>query len=157
MQSTPITTKLWVWFQLKRGVLDTTLCDKVCQWHAAGQWFSPGTQISSNKTDCHHITEILLKVTLSIITLTSISICWFQNCFVRWAFTDCKYSIFHLILYIYFRWTSAESRWSLVQCSRGLQGQIVTRKMEFSYTTSKNYKYRIITVVKDKSDIITVL
>jgi hypothetical protein len=25
-----------------RGVLDTTLCDKVCQWLAAGQWFSMG-------------------------------------------------------------------------------------------------------------------
>jgi hypothetical protein len=22
-----------------RGVLDTTLCDKVCQWFAAGPWF----------------------------------------------------------------------------------------------------------------------
>ena len=23
------------------GVLDTSLCDKVCQWLAAGRWFSP--------------------------------------------------------------------------------------------------------------------
>jgi hypothetical protein len=39
----------------------TTLCDKVCQWLAAGQWFSPGTPVSStNKTDHHDITEILL-------------------------------------------------------------------------------------------------
>jgi hypothetical protein len=31
-----------------------------------GQWFSPGTLVSStNKTDCHNITEILLKVALS--------------------------------------------------------------------------------------------
>ena len=37
-----------------RGVLDTTLSDKVCQWLTAGQWFSPGTPVSStNKT---HIT-----------------------------------------------------------------------------------------------------
>ena len=50
------------------GVLDTTLCDKVCQWLAAGQWFSLGTPVSStNKTDCHDITEILLKVALSTI------------------------------------------------------------------------------------------
>jgi hypothetical protein len=28
-----------------------------------GQWFSPGILVSSsNKTDCHNITEILLKV-----------------------------------------------------------------------------------------------
>ena len=46
-----------------RGVLNTTLCDKVCQWHVAGLWFSLGTQVSSsNKTDCHDMTEILLKV-----------------------------------------------------------------------------------------------
>ena len=30
---------LWVWTPLRWGVLDTTLCDKVCQWLAAGQWF----------------------------------------------------------------------------------------------------------------------
>ena len=49
-----------------RGVLDKTLCDKVCQWLATGRWFSRGTPMSStNKTDRHDITEILLKVTLS--------------------------------------------------------------------------------------------
>ena len=49
-----------------RDVLDTTLCDKVCQWLMAGQWFSPGTPVSStNKTDHHDITEILLKVALN--------------------------------------------------------------------------------------------
>ena len=50
----------------RRGVLDTTLCDKVCQWLASGWWFSMGTPVSStNKTDCHDITEILLKVALN--------------------------------------------------------------------------------------------
>ena len=52
-------------FKRRRGVLDTTLCDKVCPW------FTPGTPVSStSKTDCHDITEILLKVALSIIALT---------------------------------------------------------------------------------------
>jgi hypothetical protein len=33
-------------------------------------WFSPGSPVSStNKTDCHNITEILLKVALNTITL----------------------------------------------------------------------------------------
>jgi len=42
-----------------RGVLDTTLSDKVYQWLATGQWFSPGTPVfSTNKTDHHDITEI---------------------------------------------------------------------------------------------------
>jgi hypothetical protein len=33
---------LWVQIMIRRGVLDTTLCDKVCQWLATGWWFSPG-------------------------------------------------------------------------------------------------------------------
>jgi hypothetical protein len=46
-----------------RGVLDTTLCDNVCQWFAAVLWFSSGTPVScTNKTDHYDITEILLKV-----------------------------------------------------------------------------------------------
>jgi hypothetical protein len=48
------------------GVLDTTFCDKVCKWLTVGQWFSPGTSVSStNKTDRHNITEIILKVALN--------------------------------------------------------------------------------------------
>jgi hypothetical protein len=36
---------------------------------AAGRWFSPGTLVSStNKTDRHDITEILLKVALNTIS-----------------------------------------------------------------------------------------
>jgi hypothetical protein len=44
------------------GVLNTTLCDKVCQWLVADLWFSLGTLVSfTNKTDRHDITEIMLK------------------------------------------------------------------------------------------------
>ena len=70
---------LWDQTLLRRGVLDTTLCDKVCQWLAAGPWFSPGSLVSSiNKTDRHNITEILLKVALNTInqTNTSYSTLW---------------------------------------------------------------------------------
>jgi hypothetical protein len=57
-----------------RGVLDTTLCDKVCQWLATGRWFSSGTSVSStNKTDHHDITKILLKVALNTITITTLN------------------------------------------------------------------------------------
>ena len=50
----------------------TTLYDKVCQWLATGRWFSSDTPVSStNKTDCHDITEILLKVALNTIKQTS--------------------------------------------------------------------------------------
>jgi hypothetical protein len=52
-------------------VLDTTLCDKICQWLVVNWWLSPGTPISStNKTDRHDITQILLKVALNTITLS---------------------------------------------------------------------------------------
>ena len=38
--------------------------------HKTGQWFFPGNLVSStNKTDLHNITEILLKVELKIINL----------------------------------------------------------------------------------------
>ena len=63
MQSVPITT---IVVHSWRGILDTTLCDKVCQLIATVQWFSLGTLVSSsNKTDCHNINEILLKVALN--------------------------------------------------------------------------------------------
>ena len=44
------------------------------QWLETGLWFSPRTLVSStNKTYCHDITEILLKVALNTITLTLIN------------------------------------------------------------------------------------
>jgi hypothetical protein len=56
---------LWVRIPLRRGVLDITFCDKVCQLLAVARWLFPGTPVSStNKT------EILLKVTVNFITLT---------------------------------------------------------------------------------------
>jgi hypothetical protein len=61
--------KLWVRTRSWRGVLDTTLYDKVCQWLAADRLFSPGTLVSSTNKTCHHdIIEILLKVALSTIS-----------------------------------------------------------------------------------------
>ena len=60
--------KLWVRIPLRQDVLNTTLCDEVCQWLATGRLFSLCTPVSStNKTDRHDITEILLKVALSTI------------------------------------------------------------------------------------------
>ena len=48
----------------------------------AGRWVSLGTPVSStNKTDRHYITEILLKVALNTITLTQIPLpsTWTQD------------------------------------------------------------------------------
>ena len=61
--------KLWVWIPFRWGVLDTTLCNKVCQWLATGRWFSPVS--STNRTYRHDITEILLKVALNTINQPS--------------------------------------------------------------------------------------
>ena len=48
---------------------DTALCDKLCQWLEAGRWFFQGTPVSStNETDRHDKTEILLNVALNTIT-----------------------------------------------------------------------------------------
>ncbi len=60
----------------------TTLCNKISQRLATGRWFSPDTPVSStNKTDCHDITKILLKVALNTIKKTN------------------KQSIWHVLLY----------------------------------------------------------
>ena len=66
--------QLWVWTRSWWGVLDTTLCDKVCKWLLTGRWFSSGLPVSfTNKSDRHDITEIFLKVTLNTINLNHIS------------------------------------------------------------------------------------
>jgi hypothetical protein len=68
VQSVPITTNV-VSSNSSHG--NTIVCDKFWHWLATGQWFSLGTPVSStNKTDCHDIAEILLKVALNTITVT---------------------------------------------------------------------------------------
>ena len=91
---------LWVRIPHRRGVLD-----KVCQWLAAGRLFSPGTPVSStNKTDRHDITEILLKVALNTITLTPNPILYLWN--LR-------------LLHRMFEWSSDVDIWFLYLSSGG--------------------------------------
>ena len=70
MQSVPITTNVMSSnpTQARCILVYTTLCDKVCQLLVTVQWFSPVD--STNKTDCHNVSEILLKVALNTITLS---------------------------------------------------------------------------------------
>ena len=83
---------LWVRTPLRRGVLDTTLCDKVRQLHAAGRWFSLATSVSStNKTDHHDITEILLKVALNTINL-NIKRAYLCLCIIHYCHRNVKHS-----------------------------------------------------------------
>ena len=70
--------KLWVRIASLRGVLDTTLCNKVFQWIV---WQVGGFLLSvssSNKTDRHDTTQILLKVALNTISLNPIRT-WFAS------------------------------------------------------------------------------
>jgi hypothetical protein len=61
-----------LWGRISMRARCTTLCDKVSQSLATGRWFSPGPPVSStNKTDHHDITEILLKVVLNTIKQTN--------------------------------------------------------------------------------------
>jgi len=63
---------LMLWVRISIRARCTTLCDKACHWLATGRWISPGPPVSStNKTDCHDITEILLKVVLNTIKQTT--------------------------------------------------------------------------------------
>jgi hypothetical protein len=71
-----------------------------CLWLVAGWWFSPGTTVSStNKTDCHDITEILLKVVLNTITLTHRHELMYYNLCKQWGVLICLKLIGHLMLY----------------------------------------------------------
>ena len=60
---------LILWVQISIRARCTTLCHKVCQWLVTSRRFSPVS--STNKTDRHDITEILLKVPLNIIKQTN--------------------------------------------------------------------------------------
>ena len=56
---------LWARTPLKRGAIDTTLCNKICQWLVTGRLYSPGTPVSSTNIPARHdIAEQLLKVAL---------------------------------------------------------------------------------------------
>ena len=67
MQSVPITTDVVSSNPVNGDVYPIQHCEKVCQWPATGRWFSPGTLVSTNKSDRHDLTEILLKVVLNTI------------------------------------------------------------------------------------------
>ena len=89
-------------FHAHSEVYSLTLCDKVCQWLAAGRWFSPGTPVSStNKTDRHHIVEILLNIALKIITLAqTVHLFHFKS---NNVFMNYQIKIKTWISFIYFR------------------------------------------------------
>ena len=94
------TLTLWVPITIRRGVLDTALCDEVCQWLATGRWFSSGTPFSSSdKTDSHDIIEILLKSALNTINQTKLS-----RIYSRKSWNGCAYIVYiYIVLNIFLK------------------------------------------------------
>jgi hypothetical protein len=88
-------SSLMLCVRISTRVRCTPLCDKVCQWLATGRWFSTDSPVSStNKTDRHDITEILLKVALNTIKQTN------KHCFLkytRYLFTINCYMYLHTL------------------------------------------------------------
>ena len=98
---------LILWVRLSLRVRCSKLCDKVCQWLTARRRFSPGPPVfSNNKTDCHDITEILLKVALNTTSSTK------PTCNVYYDKQGYKYIVYPVSTYI---WSS-----TLPVCSESL-------------------------------------
>ena len=103
---------LVLWVRISIRARCTPLCDKVCQWLATGQWFSPRPPVSStNKPDRHDIAEILLKGTLNTIKQTNKLKLLQIYITLRSSWTDILYGC-HLLrrLYniLYFLWLYSE-------------------------------------------------
>ena len=63
-----------------------------------GRWFSPGTLVSStNKTDCHDITEIFFKVALNTINQNQPAILLLH---IDWTILEGVITLFHLEYFI---------------------------------------------------------
>jgi hypothetical protein len=61
-----------LWLEIFDINLQLNEVHNVCQWLATGRWISPVSPVAStNKTDHHGITEILLKVALNTTKQTS--------------------------------------------------------------------------------------
>jgi hypothetical protein len=80
-----------LWVRISIRARCTTLCDKVCQWFATGRWFSLGPPVSTtNETDCHEITEILLKVALNTIKQTNNTCIYQYKLFLLFVYHLCN-------------------------------------------------------------------
>jgi hypothetical protein len=77
----------------EQDVLDTTICDKVCQWLATSLWFSLSYPVlPTNNIDRHDITEILFKVTTNTMNLNQ-NQTWSSCCTPYVVLVDITFSI----------------------------------------------------------------
>ena len=157
-----------------QGVLDTLLCDTVCQWFAAGRWFSPATPVSStNKADHHGITEISLTVAFDTTTVTPdlffiISLNYIKSVlfiriryqFVTWRFHWYFSDIFQGFLWWWLLMTTVES-YKVILVYRYNCQEHTYSKMNTRFRTLKglskldnlrNWKHRIHQTKTNKTD-----
>jgi hypothetical protein len=145
---------LWVQIQLRRGVLDTTLWDKVCQWLTVSRLFSPYTPVSStNKTQRHDITDILLKVELNTINLNPNSIWNVTNSLpyhekMHQLYENNTMHIWYffpnlLVLGNHLFWCFVWVQEKLDDTKKGIRGR--NRRTDNTTTNKKNAKWRTMT------------
>ena len=93
-------------------VIDTSLCERVCQWLANCRWFSPGTLVScTNNTHCHAITEILLKVALNTKTKSN------QSCIYRiWLSSWYLQTVLWQLYWLHFKIMVEQFKWKSDCC-----------------------------------------
>ena len=119
--------KLYIFVFEPRGVLETTLCDKVCQWLATGRWFSLGPPISStNKTDHHDIAQIPMKVALD--TKKKKNLCGF------FSFFFCSRVPTFYLLVLQRMYTCFFSSWYVILQS-GLDEVMTMKELIMTYTS----------------------
>jgi hypothetical protein len=87
---------LWVRIPLGWGVLNTTLCHKVCQWHTAGRWFFP-ILLSKN---------IIIGSDTSLTTLNIFSL-------HSYAYIYSRIMVFSLLM-IYFQYLEYKSSYAIL-------------------------------------------
>jgi hypothetical protein len=112
---------LLLWVRLPLWARSTTLCDQVGQWLATGRWFSPGP--STNKTDRHHITEILLKVALNTIKptqtihlLLNTRDMWVSEWVSEWLLLNARWTFYSAISMV--RTSYISMRWWCPLCTK---------------------------------------
>jgi hypothetical protein len=93
---------------LRWSILDTTLCDKVCQWLATGLWFSPALNTVSLTPHIHVITTQQTYSTVSVRLWNLQDNCKFYQNFFRTFFLIIK------LIFIKYLRENLRNRWANV-------------------------------------------
>ena len=133
---------LMLWVRISIRARCTTLCDKVYQWLTTSLWFSPGPPVSStNKTDRHDITEILLKVALNIIKPNQTI--YFQNVYNQIYHFKYVYVSITIDPVVRYKITTVEYKIENLKISkRGNQNPYIEEEQTTQWPKEKVQKYK---------------